>query len=259
MIKFTIYHLLGLLLLCLSAGCALPPTVSDLPKQEFKTLHDPPVNLAVRGCRTERDLMCQVFLLGGNKSSWISTVKLKLADKTVLEPKKVKRLDRPKRSSGPQISLGFGFPIGGGRGGGNCPTNQNGHSSGSYGGVIIPVSMLLDGLPKKVGPKILELTYELGENQTCKGGQMAVNICIDDKKKEHIKDDKDTKASCNGQPENTVSVLKDEGYTVVFNLEERVYLGGGKKPKSQKKETDDVKEKTKKIVHEIQFTLKQQA
>ncbi|NOZ22522.1 MAG: hypothetical protein GXP25_15680 [Planctomycetes bacterium] len=238
------------LLLALPVGCKNVPTVNDFAKQEFVVDHKPPVHLAVRGSRSGRKVVCQVFLLTASRSLWISGADIRQADGTVLGPKRIKSLEQREEDEGAPISIGFGFGVGTTRGGGfggeeSCADSwSSSGSSTSYGtgfGVGIPVWRLLGGSSGRETPRSLEFTYELPAAQaSCEGCEVIVYVAQTSKATEKKKKDRDKKSAVEAEMKNRIPVA--------FVMAEAAV--------KKDEKADDTKETTKRLVREIQFTLK---
>lgn len=254
----------------LLAGCAVTPTVNDFAKQEFIARDEKPIHVALRGSRRDRRLTCQVFLLTAAESLWLSRVDLKTADGSVLVPREVKSLDpRPSRG-GPTIGFGFGIPLGGssrGSGGGSdCHTGSGGSGSSSARipvGAAVPIGKLLKGLAKDEAPKSLQLTYDLPDNaSTCDGAELTVCVASSAQQGKDEKDKGPATASSKKADDGGAPTSAKDGETpatavMSFGLCEKPLASDDKDEPSEQK--DQTQEKTKQLVREIQFTLKQKA
>ncbi len=242
---------------CGLAGCVTVPTVNDMTKQEFISSDAPSVHLALRGCRNDRQLTCQVFLLTAAESLWISSVEMRQPDGAIIEPKRAESLDTPPRRSGPQISIGFGIPLGGNSGGsgGDCDSKGgSGSFSGIPGGMRIPVSKLLRGLTKKDAPRSLQLTYELDEGRSAQGCELTVRVRSGSDTTQDAKNDVDNQkapTAASTQPDTQPAPDKADSRVLIFAMGEQQWH---RKDKDESK----TKEETKQLIREIKFTLKQQ-
>jgi len=247
----------GLLLLAVS-GCQTLPTVKDFKKQEHVIQHVPPIHLALRGCRTNRKLTLQVFLLTASSSLWLYNMALKLPDGTILPPKSLHVIDpQPEKSS----SVSFGFGIGAGRssssgGHGECASSGTSGKSSGFGGVGVGIPIGSLGNSAKP-PRSIEAAYELPETQAnCKGSELTVNVATEDPKKKKDKPCNTTAAATADTTTTAQPAAADDTQpktvAVTFVLNETVPACIKEKDGVENKDKDKVKD----IVREIDFTLK---
>jgi hypothetical protein len=263
---------LGVLSLAATSGCMMPGKVTDFSKQEFAVQGESPVHVALRAMRRDRQVVCQVFLLPASGSARLSGGDLKLANGASLDPVRFKSLEERSSLPAPPVGLSVGFGVGSGRsrgighrsGGGvsewrcgSSPPGSVGTTSGSYRsgfGMVVPVWRLLGRDRSAESPRSVEFSYELPETQaTLDGCELAVYVVpgTDGKSKE---DARPTDAGRELAAYDNVAAEVRARHPVTFVLAE-------KRPTDQegRDATDDTRQKTRELVREIQFTLKDSA
>ena len=247
------------------AGCMTSPRIADFTKQAFTLQTTPPLHVALRGVRNDRRLVCQVFLLDDRDTARLSNVELRLASGALIDPRRIRSLEKPSGTSTPQISFGFtsetetgpsqalGEQPGTGcqewEAGSSAPTvatNQRtdaGTASASYRtdtGAAVPVWRLLGRRKAVSSPRSLQLTYVLPKTQTTLNGcELIVGLVA-------VEDRPDASAQAGSTTRDTVAVEIAKRQTVIFAMAEKTPSG----------QEDDARQKTRSLVKEINFTMK---